>query len=102
MSGGHFEYQDHYTAEMFEGQWQDEEINELFSDLFVSGFGPRNGGLVKSLDFAICSDTSMESYREDVKKFKDKWFNRTREDSLKFYQDKLQEHCDKLKKEMGE
>lgn len=101
MSGGSFDYQEYYTAQTFEGVWEDEELNELFLDLFVKGFGHRDQGLVRSLDLARSGDICMETYYEEVKRFKQKWFNRTPEDSLEFYKEKLQEECDRLKEEMA-
>lgn len=37
MSGGHFNYG--YSPYELEGQWQDAEINELYSDLFLKESG---------------------------------------------------------------
>lgn len=102
MSGGHFEYS--YHPENLDGQWCDEEINELYHDLFCGGeFAVRDyGGLFQSLDFYLSYDTSEEDYREAVKKFKAKWFHRTPRQRVEFYQSKLQERCDQLKREMGD
>ena len=102
MSGGHFEYS--YHPENLDGLWCDEEINELYHDLFCGGeFAVRDyGGLFQSLDFYLSYDTSEEDYREAVKKFKAKWFHRTPKNRVEFYQNKLQERCDELKREMGD
>lgn len=103
MSGGHFNYTNSSIAWEMEGQWHDEELNELFYDLFCAPlWGSRTGGLATALDFWLSSDVSEETYREYVAKFKEKWFRRTPKNRVEFYQNKLQEHCDKLKKEMGE
>ena len=102
MSGGHFDYYQYRTAETFENRWQDEELNQLFEDLFIRGFGHRDGGLVCSLDLYLSGDIEEESYREEVQAFKDKWFGRTPEDRVEFYAEKLQEHCNRYKKELGE
>lgn len=102
MSGGRFNYTNEQIAYEMEGEWQDDELNELFYDLFCSPvFGIRGGGLAKALDFWICDDTGEEAYRKRVKEFKDKWFGRTPEDRVEFYQGKLQERCDELKRELA-
>ena len=100
MSGGCFDYAT--LPYELEGAWRDEEINELIEDLFFSGeFAVRNhGGLLQSLDFWLSADTCEEDYRESVKRFKHKWFERTPEDRCEFYQGKLQDYCDELKKEL--
>lgn len=101
MSGGYFDYVNENVRWTMEGKWRDEEINELFYDLFCAPlWGSREGGLATALDFWLEGDIDEEVYREYVAKFKKKWFKRTNEDSVKLYQEKLQEYCDKLKKEM--
>lgn len=102
MSGGHFDYG--YHPENLDGQWCDEEINELYHDLFCGGeFAVRDyGGLFQSLDFYLSYDTSEEDYREAVAKFKAKWFHRTPKNRVEFYQNRLQDYCDQLKREMGD
>lgn len=101
MSGGHFGYS--YHPENLDGQWRDEEINELYHDLFCGGeFAVRDyGGLFQSLDFYLSYDTSEEDYREAVARFKAKWFHRTPKNRVEFYRNKLQERCDELKRELG-
>lgn len=101
MSGGYFSYAEFEMADRFSGQWRDEELDEMFDDLFVRGFGHRNQGLVKTLDLWLCSDISEEDYREQVSAFKVKWLERTKEDRFEFYAQKLQDRCDELKKELG-
>lgn len=102
MSGGHFNYANNTVQWEMDGKWEDEEINELFYDLFCADlWDGRNGGLATALDFWLSSDICEETYREYVAAFKKKWFNRTPEDRVEFYQNKLQEHCDKLKEEMS-
>ena len=87
-----------------DGKWRDEELNELYHDLFVGGdFSPRDyGGLALSLDVWLSYDTSEEAYREDLRRFKAKWMHRTPRNRLEFYQGKLQEYADRLKDELGE
>lgn len=102
MSGGHFGYS--YSPEDLDGEWRDEEINELFNDLMCGGeFSVRGyGGLLQSLDFWLSADTEEECYRDAASRFKAKWFRRTPKNRLEFYQKKLQECADRLKREMGE
>lgn len=100
MSGGHFNYAS--LPYELEGAWRDEEINELIEDLFFSGeFSVRGyGGLLQSLDFWLSADTCEEDYRKSVAAFKQKWFRRTPKNRVEYYQAKLQERCDELKKEL--
>lgn len=102
MSGGHFDYG--AVSYELEGAWRDEEINELIKDLFFGGdFSVRGyGGLFQSLDFWLSGDTYEDDYRDAVAEFKAKWFHRTPKNRVEFYQNKLQERCDELKREMGE
>ena len=103
MSGGHFDYENYSIGDRMQGQWHDEEINELFDDLFNAPlWGHREGGLATALDFWLSGDVDEETYREYVAKFKKKWFHRTPNNRVEFYQDKLQKYCDKLKEELGE
>lgn len=102
MSGGRFNYNNEIIGWEMDGEWEDEELNELFHDLFCAElWDGRNGGLAMALDYWLSSDIGEESYRKYVAAFKKKWFGRTSEDRVEFYQQKLQEHCDKLKKELG-
>lgn len=101
MSGGHFNIDTHLIGDDMEGEWRDEEINELFHDLFCAElWNGRYGGLASALDYWLAGDVSEEVYREYVHKFKEKWFNRTKEDRVEFYCAKLQEKCDELKGEL--
>ena len=114
MSGGHFEC---YGMSELDGQWCDEELNELYFDLFGGGysyhsrpfgkvyydreprkceFGPRDGGLFESLDFWLSGDTSEEDYREDVRRFKDKWFRKTPRNRLDFYKQRFREYAEEI------
>lgn len=113
MSGGHFEC---YGLDELEGRWRDEEINELYFDLFGGGayysrpfgkvyydreprkceFGPRGGGLFESLDFWLSGDTTEEEYYEEVKRFKAKWFRKTPRNRVKFYQDRFREYAEEI------
>lgn len=100
MSGGAFNYW--VPDESYVSEWKDLEINDMIEDLFFNGeFSCRDyGGLFLSLDFYLCGDICEETYREYVKKFKDKWFKRSDSDRAEFYCGKIQEYADLLKKEM--
>lgn len=102
MSGGHFDYWS--LPEELSDSWDDEEINELVKDLFLGGdFSVRGyGGLLQSLDFWLSGDSGENSYRDAVARFKRKWFKKTPKDRVEFYQRKLQDYADRLKREMGE
>lgn len=100
MSGGYFNYM---CPDNLDGEWRDEELDELVHDLFVGGdFSIRGyGGLLQSLDFWLSSDTSEETYRKQVDGFKAKWFRRTPKNRVEFYQQKIQEYADKCIAEFG-
>ena len=104
MSGGalfDYSYPDFNEAR---GKWRDEELNELYDDLFINGrFSVRGyGGLAQSLDFYLSGDIDEEDYRSAATAFKQKWMHRTPRTRLDYYQGKLQEYADKLKAEMGD
>lgn len=102
MSGGHFDYIEYQIVEQLSGEWRDEEINDLFYDLFEAPlWGNRTGGLMGALDYWQSGDIEEWSYRKYVNKFKDKWFKRTSEDRVNFYANKLQAQCEKYKKELA-
>ena len=121
MSGGAFNYTNGSVAEEMVGQWRDEELNELFFDMFGAGysgyrmpwsdrgreceFGPRGGGLAESLDFWLSGDTCEEDYRDDVERFKRKWLaKRTPRNRVEFYQKRFEDYAraivDKFKEEL--
>lgn len=96
-----------YTYPYFDGadhKWQDEELNELYHDMFCGEeFSVRGyGGLCQSLDFYVSGDIDEKEYREAADRFKAKWMHRTPKTRVEFYQRKLQEYADRLKREMGE
>lgn len=99
MSGGHFNYQQDMVAYTFAGEWRDREIDALFADLFGSEDDWRSG-LVGTLDLWLAGDSSEETYRREVQKFKEKWFRRTPRNRTQFYADQLQKECDRMKGEL--
>lgn len=60
------------------------------------GFGPRGGGLLESLDFWLSGDTSEQGYRDDLARFKDKWFRRTPRNRVEFYKNELRGEAERL------
>lgn len=104
MSGGSLFDYSYPNFECADGRWRDEELNELYHDLFCGGdFSVRGyGGLAQSLDFYLSDDTDEEDYREAAARFKAKWMHRTPRNRVEFYRGRLQEYADRLKREMGE
>jgi hypothetical protein len=117
MSGGHFDYQQLTTAEHFSGVWEDEELNELFNDLFGSAWGSPSSefgrtwaydgfgnGLAETLDLWKSCDIGEDEYREQVGRFKRKWLRRSKMDAYEFYverfESKAKEMTERFKREM--
>ena len=61
---------------------EDREISELVYDVFC---------LLHSYDWYKEADTSEDTYRKDVKYFKDKWLNKSQDERI----DSLRESCRK-------
>lgn len=103
MSGGALFDYSYPNFEEARGKWQDEELDELYDDLFCNGrFAVRDyGGLAQSLDFYLSCDTSEEDYRDAVARFKQKWMHCTPRNRVEFYQRKLQEYADRYKSELA-
>lgn len=98
MSGGHFEYQNDSLCLDITGEYpdygergrrnskdaarnnklEDAEISELVYDVFC---------LIHSYDWYTSGDTRKETYLEDVRIFKEKWFSAVRPARLKSYID---------------
>ena len=97
MSGGALFDYTYPRFDEADGRWCDEEMDELYRDLFVGGdFSPRDcGGLARSLDFWLSGDTGEEDYRADLARFKAKWFRRTPRDRVAFYQAKIREYAER-------
>lgn len=89
--------------ENFGSQMHDEEMNELIADLCAYGRYETQdeAGVLMALEYWQAGDWQEEDYRKAVQRFKQKWFHRTPKNRIEFYQDKLQEHCDKLKLELN-
>ena len=90
--------------EEFGGLMCDEEMNELIADLLRYGRYETmdEAGPLMALEYWKSGDWAEEDYRESVRRFKAKWFHRTPKNRVEFYQNKLQERCDELKREMGD
>lgn len=122
MSGGHFYNCDpSQVGRAYCGEWQDEEINALFFDLFGAGwegwrypfsgrericeFGRTwagNGnGLAEALDLYLDGDITEEDYREQVERFKKKWLvKKTPKNRVAFYQKAFREYAEDIMKKM--
>lgn len=102
MSGGQLFDYTYPNLEEADGRWEDEELNALYHDLFVGGeFSVRGyGGLAQSLDFYLSGDICEDGYREAADAFKAKWFLRTPKSRVEFYERRLQEACDRYKREL--
>lgn len=114
MSGGHFNYKNEDVAYEMCGQWRDEELNELFFDLFGGDgyrspfagcgskpreceFGVRGGGLAEALDFWLACDIGEEAYREQVERFKRKWLiKKTPANRVEFYRQRFREYAENI------
>ena len=87
MSGGHFNYA-FYNLDVYEGQMEDAELNELLEDFRE---------LLHDLEWYKSRDICKEDYRESVQKFKAKWFKGDREGRMKRI---VEEECAKLKENL--
>ena len=67
MSGGSFDYMCYQIEEKYCGFMEDKELNEMMKDIV---------NLLHDLEWYTSGDTSQDDYKNSVKKFKDKWFNR--------------------------
>jgi hypothetical protein len=89
MSGGHFDYLYWQVEETYVGQMEDYELDEMMKDLC---------DLLHDLEWWQSADYSEDTYRETVKKFKEKWFGRTDTQRLKEVSNKAVNEFDKLLK----
>jgi hypothetical protein len=87
MSGGSHAYAFCVIKDLC-GQMHDQELDDLMTDI---------AELAHDLEWFDSSDICEESYLQTVRRFKDKWFNSSREDRLKQYVD---DAISKLKNEL--
>ena len=93
FSGGSYDYKYYVVDEYYNGRMFDAELNELIKDLVP---------ILKSVEWWQSSDTNEEDYREDVAKFKKKWFGTPRNKRLKEIIDtELEEKKNELYKMLG-
>ena len=91
------------AEEYLVGEMRDEEMDAMMEDLFAYGRGDTQdqAGPVMALSMWTAGDWGEDAYRDAVSRFKKKWFKRTPKNRVEFYQGKLQECCDRLKREFG-
>jgi len=77
MSGGHYDYF-YIKLQEFENEMQDSEMNDLVVDLTE---------VFHDLEWWQSGDSSEKVYREQVKKFKDKWLHQSAESRIANYID---------------
>ena len=78
MSGGSRNYMYHNIDEYYSGRMYDKELDDMMKDI---------SDLTRAVEWYESGDTCEETYREAVKKFKDKWFKQSRSERLKGYID---------------
>ena len=78
MSGGSYDYICYKLSNECDGRMYDAEMNDLIKDL---------SKVLHSLEWWQSSDTSESSYREELSRFKAKWFKGDRQERLKGYID---------------
>ena len=78
MSGGSYDYICYKLSNECEGRMYDAEMNDLVEDLYE---------VLHDLEWWQSGDTSEESYRNTLTKFKAKWFKGDRQERLKGYID---------------
>lgn len=88
MSGGSHNYIYYQIQEELVGQMEDRELNDLMKDIAT---------LAHDLEWYHSCDTSRDYYRESVRKFKDKWFGKSRNERLKEY---IDESINELKEQL--
>lgn len=78
MSGGSYNYIYCSLSSECEGRMYDPEMNDLIKDLC---------DVLRALEWWQSSDTSESNYREELSRFKSKWFKGNRQERLKGYID---------------
>lgn len=86
MSGGSLNYVYSEIENELSHMMQDAELNDLVKDF---------AKLAHDLEWALSGDTSIDSYFETVREFKQKWFKTSHEERLKRY---IDESLDKQRK----
>lgn len=79
MSGGSYDYIYCKLENECSGRMYDYEMNDLIDDLIP---------VLHELEWWQSCDSCEEDYRQEVKKFKEKWFKQDRTERLKGYVDK--------------
>lgn len=79
MSGGSHNYICYKIEENLVGQMEDRELNDLIHDI---------SELAHDLEWYHSADIGRDDYLKSVRKFKEKWFKKSRTDRLKEYVDK--------------
>jgi len=75
MSGGSFNYMYIKVEETYSEMMEDEDLNNMIKDLVL---------LLHDLEWWKSNDYDEKSYRESVRKFKDKWFGK-RDEQLRIH-----------------
>ena len=88
MSGGSYNYSYARIEDTYCGRMYDAELDAMMTDLV---------DVLHDLEWWQSGDYGEESYRKSAKKFKDKWFNRSRKDRLT---EIVEQKCDALKEEL--
>lgn len=88
MSGGSLDYISFKIEDTLVGNMHDAELDELMKDV---------SHLVYTLEWWTSGDKNEEEYRDEVVKFKNKWFNAGRADRLQRY---IDEKIDETRKEI--
>lgn len=91
MSGGSYNYIYSEVDMYCVGKMYDSQMNELIKDLVP---------VLHALEWWRSSDIDEEDYREEVTKFKKKWFGMTDSDIQKYVSDQMEKKKNELLKEL--
>lgn len=80
MSGGSYNYGYCTVSNDYVGRMYDPELDEMMKDLV---------DVLHDVEWWRSADSSEEKYRETVKKFKKKWFKRSKIDIQKLIEDQF-------------
>lgn len=93
MSGGSYNY-GYYNIEQYIGNMKDKELDNLMQDIRE---------LLHDLEWCDSGDTSEETYLEQIKIFKNKWFKQSRSKRLeKIILEEIEKTKQDLLKMIGE